>query len=64
MAYPEHMEQGACAECGSYEVRATNLMGGRPGENILAFFACEECGCRFVEVYEYTIKGIVERGEE
>lgn len=55
-----YVEQGRCAKCGSYDVKPTNLDGGRPGENLLVFFVCNECGCSFIECYEYACKGVEE----
>lgn len=59
-----YVEQGRCAKCGSYDIKPVTIMGGRPGENIIAFFECEECGCEYIEVYEFTCKGVVEKEEE
>lgn len=53
-----YMEQGCCAECGSGNVRSTHVLFGRSGENILAFFVCNECGCEFFDMYECTTRGI------
>ena len=58
--YPKHMEQGRCANCGSGNVCREGIEGGGPGENILVFFFCGNCGCEFIELYEYTCKGIIE----
>ena len=54
-----YVEQGCCGECGSENVEPTDLIGGRPGENILAFFVCNDCGCQYIEVYTYSCKGVI-----
>lgn len=57
------VEQGLCADCGSENIKPVNLVGGGPGENLLAFFECEDCGCKFIECYVYASKGMFPREE-
>ena len=58
MADVKYMAQGRCAECGSENVEPKGIVGGRPGENIIALFECNDCGCKYIEVYEYARKAI------
>lgn len=53
-----YMAQGACAKCGSKNIEPKTIVGGRPGENILALFECRDCECKYMEVYEYARKVI------
>lgn len=59
----KYVSQGMCASCGSENVHPVTLVGGRRGENILVFFGCDDCGCDYIECYEYESKGIIEREE-
>lgn len=60
MAYPEYMEQGVCAKCGSGDVE---LFRVERGANVLLWFKCEDCGCEYIEAYEYSCKGCIAEEE-
>ena len=57
----EYMEQGVCAKCGSGNV---NLFRIERDVSILLWFECADCGCEYIEMYEYIIKGIMPGCEE
>lgn len=57
----EHMEQGVCANCGSGNIELGHIDFG---VSILLWFECEDCGCEYIEAYDYSLKGICEKEEE
>ena len=57
----EFMEQGTCAQCGSLYVVQTAV---EKDVNVLVWYRCRECGCEFVEMYEYSCKGVLIEEEE
>ena len=54
-------EMDVCGLCGSGDVRCTGLVNGTAG--IVLSFECNDCGCEFVQFYEYSCKGIVQDEE-
>ena len=54
-----YMKQGVCAECGSELVKLTKI---EKEANILVWYECANCGCEFIEVYTFEIKGVTVGG--
>lgn len=55
-----YMEPGVCAECGSDR---TTIVRMDKGYNVLLWYECNECGCEFIEAYDYSSKGVPAKEE-
>ena len=60
MGHIEFMEQGVCAKCGSGNV---NLWRMERDASVLLWFTCDDCGCRYIEAYDYSCKGVLSGDE-